>query len=128
MQKFIEPLTPILLRPLSLIFPLLLSLLGQVFLVLCLVALGHYTGHVMPTNIYFVLVPLGVLTTTLPITPAGLGVGQAAFYYLFEMASGLGEFGVLAVSFLQCVQFVLGLLGGVLFTLYDRIYTKDVHG
>src|SRR5262249_43195065 len=33
-----------------------------------------------------ILIPLGFLATTLPLTPGGLGVGEAAFDKLFSMA------------------------------------------
>ena len=31
------------------------------------------------------LVPLGLLVTTIPISPAGLGTGHAAYLYLFRL-------------------------------------------
>jgi len=34
-----------------------------------------------------VLVPLGLMVTAVPISPAGLGVGQVTFLALFQMAA-----------------------------------------
>jgi hypothetical protein len=37
---------------------------------------------------FFLLVPLGLVATAIPISPAGIGVGQAAFFALFHIVSG----------------------------------------
>ena len=34
--------------------------------------------------VLLLIFPFGFLATVLPISPAGVGVGQMAFYYLFE--------------------------------------------
>jgi uncharacterized membrane protein YbhN (UPF0104 family) len=36
---------------------------------------------------FFLLVPLGFVATAVPISPAGIGVGQAAFFALFRTVS-----------------------------------------
>jgi uncharacterized membrane protein YbhN (UPF0104 family) len=43
-------------------------------------------GDVTVAN-FFLLVPLGLLATAIPISPAGIGVGQAAFFALFRIVS-----------------------------------------
>jgi uncharacterized membrane protein YbhN (UPF0104 family) len=37
-----------------------------------------------------ILIPLGFLANVLPVTPGGLGIGEAAFNKLFEMAGLTG--------------------------------------
>jgi len=40
----------------------------------------------IPLTAYLMLVPLGLMLTAIPVTPAGLGVGQVAFLSLFHLA------------------------------------------
>lgn len=42
----------------------------------------------VPAGYFFLLVPLGLVATAIPISPAGIGVGQAAFFALFRIVSG----------------------------------------
>jgi glycosyltransferase 2 family protein len=37
-------------------------------------------------QLFFFVVPMGLLTTAIPVAPGGLGVGQAAFFSLFQLA------------------------------------------
>jgi uncharacterized protein (TIRG00374 family) len=60
-----------------------------------------------------VVVPIGMLATMIPILPAGVGTGHAAFYALFQMigsAQGADVF-----SWLVFFQIALGVLGGVVY-------------
>ncbi len=66
--------------------------------------------------VFFALSCFGFLASAIPITPAGIGVGQAAFYFLFSTVStDLGNAAVTAVSILQLFFFFYALMGGVLF-------------
>jgi uncharacterized membrane protein YbhN (UPF0104 family) len=48
---------------------------------------GHAIGETHLTVMqYFLLVPIGMLATAIPVAPAGLGVGHAAFNWLFLLA------------------------------------------
>ena len=61
---------------------------------------------------YLVLVPVGLMITTIPITPASLGVGQVAFLALFQLAGspqGANLFTLYMVS-----QVLINLSGAVL--------------
>jgi uncharacterized membrane protein YbhN (UPF0104 family) len=51
---------------------------------------------------YLILVPLGLMVTAIPVTPAGLGVGQVAFLSLFHMvgsSQGANLFTLYAASY-----------------------------
>jgi uncharacterized membrane protein YbhN (UPF0104 family) len=64
---------------------------------------------------YLVLVPVGLMLTTIPITPASLGVGQVAFLALFQLAGspqGANLFTLYMVS-----QVLINLSGAVLIPL-----------
>lgn len=41
----------------------------------------------LPLAQFFLIVPLGLVATAIPLSPAGLGVGQAAFYGLFKLVA-----------------------------------------
>lgn len=128
LAKIFSPLFVVLSQPQKIIRPILLSFMGQFLMISIVAVLGFLLGETIPWNIYFILVPLGILTTIVPITPAGLGIGQAAYFFLFETVVGRGEFGVLAITFQQAVQFLVGLLGGLLFVLYDKSSETIDHG
>ena len=68
--------------------------------------------------VFFALSCFGFLASAIPITPAGIGVGQAAFYFLFStLNKDLGNAAVTAVSILQIFTLSYALIGGLLFAL-----------
>lgn len=91
----------------------LLTVIGQS------VAIGFfiYTGSFLetspiPFSIYFFVVPIGFMITAIPISPAGIGVGQAAFYYLFKAALHFETpVGSATVTFWQAMMFIISLIG-----------------
>jgi hypothetical protein len=58
---------------------------------------------------YFLLVPMGLLTTAIPIAPAGLGVGHVAFAALFSLAGS--EHGAEIFTMYVTIQIVINLTG-----------------
>jgi hypothetical protein len=66
----------------------------------------------IPFEVYCFLVPIGVVAQALPISPAGIGVGQAAFYFLFKLYLGKeSAVGPTAITSMQILQFGAGLIG-----------------
>jgi uncharacterized protein (TIRG00374 family) len=65
---------------------------------------------------YLFLVPFGFLINAIPITPAGLGVGELGFDLLFK-AAGAQEhnLGAMVCAVFRIVSFLWGLLGAVFF-------------
>lgn len=63
-----------------------ISFLSQGLILTSFVLLGSALGLKIPIISYFVLVPLGLMVTAIPISPAGLGIGQVTFLGLFQMA------------------------------------------
>ena len=120
LAKTLHPLYFFLRKPKGMIFPFLISFFGQGIMMAIAFLLASFLGLDIPFWVFLLLFPFGFLATVVPISPAGLGVGQAAFYYLFETVVGQGAFGILAISFFQAVQFLVGLLGGILFVLYKK--------
>lgn len=65
---------------------------------------------------YIIIVPIGFIVTALPLTPGGVGIGQAAFYFLFELyLPGSGVVGSTGITTLQLMQFIVGLFGAWIF-------------
>lgn len=100
--------------------PFAISILSQCFNIGIFYSFALLTGVETPLWVYTLLVPIGLLSVILPIAPAGLGVGQTTFYFLFEKIAGNGEFGVLLITFVQLTQFIIGCLGGIVFILYSK--------
>lgn len=115
-EKF-RPIVALIKEPQLWLFPLIVGFIGQVAMISVFAFLGWSTGQAFAMDDYWVCGPAGLLSAALPLTPAGLGVGQYAFSFLFQERAGDGPFGVMAISFLQTVQFLVGLSGGVLFLL-----------
>lgn len=92
---------------------LLISFLAQgvsiFFLWLVGIAL-HETN--IPISTFLFAVPIGFIISALPISPAGIGIGQVAFLVLFQLHSGqTTQLGQISISILQLVFFVWGLFG-----------------
>lgn len=79
-------------------------------------ALGGF--QTVPADKFFFLVPFGLLVTAIPIAPAGLGTGHAAFLGLFNLvgATNGADLFTAFVSF----QIFLSLIGGVFYLKYKN--------
>jgi hypothetical protein len=71
-------------------------------------ALGY--GGMSIAELFFFL-PLVLVTTALPVAPAGIGVGQVAIYTLFQAADGNGAQGTSAFTVYQIVLMLVYLTG-----------------
>lgn len=92
---------------------LALSLVAQIFSVALFAYLGHILGFSeISIRTYFFVVPIGFMVTAVPVSPAGVGVGQAAFYYLFNLVTGHeSSVGTSTITATQILQFAFGLIG-----------------
>lgn len=91
-----------------------LSLFGQITAVFTMYLAGQYTisGSTIPLTTYFIVTPIGFMATAIPISPAGVGVGQAAFYFLYNAyLNTTTEFGPLVITIYQMLLLAFGLLG-----------------
>jgi uncharacterized protein (TIRG00374 family) len=81
----------------------------------------------LPVRAYLLVVPLGLVTTALPVAPGGVGVGQAAFYGLFRLLPGAtGAMGANACTVFQCLIVVMSLTGVVFYLTYKQESLGDV--
>lgn len=60
-----------------------------------------------------VIVPIGMLATTIPVLPAGVGTGHAAFFALFKLVGS--DQGAEIFSLIVLMQILVGALGGVIY-------------
>ena len=66
----------------------------------------------IPISTFLFAVPIGFMVSALPISPAGIGIGQVAFLILFQLHSGQQtQLGQISISIFQLVLFVWGLFG-----------------
>jgi len=113
------------------IFIVLLSLILQAISIYFMSLVVESLGLQIPSYlVFFSLSCFGFLASAIPITPAGIGVGQAAFYLLFATFSDeLGKASVTAISALQLFQFFYALVGGLLFStspFFSKKIVEDV--
>lgn len=93
----------------------ILSLLAQIPSVGIIMIVGSSMGISISTSVYFVAVPIGMVALAVPISPGGVGVGQYAFYYLFNLISGQQtQVGSTGITVFQILSFFYGL-GGAYF-------------
>ncbi|MBU2644271.1 flippase-like domain-containing protein [bacterium] len=66
------------------------------------------------------IMPIGLITTAIPIAPGGIGIGHAAFetlYLLINIKGGADVFNLFIV-----IQLAVYLLGGVVYFMYSNEY------
>ena len=89
------------------------SIFAQVFTMVFFYALAMalHEPDVTWMSILFA-VPMGFVVTAVPIAPAGVGVGQVAFLYLFQTYLGTStQFGAISVTAYQLTVAVWALMG-----------------
>ena len=92
---------------------LAISFLNQGLAIASFLLFGWALGIQVPVMSYLMLVPLGLLVTAIPVSPAGLGVGQVAFLGLFHLvgtSQGANLFTLYMASYV-----VINLAGALLY-------------
>lgn len=75
----------------------------------------------IPFGVLLFIVPMGLVSLAVPVTPAGIGVGQVAFYSLFAaFEAGRGVDGSNAFTVYQFVTLVVYLSGLFFYLPYKR--------
>ena len=78
-------------------------------------------------ELFLLLVPLGLITTAIPVSPAGVGIGQAAFYSLFSIvAASWGTPASSAFTVFQSVQIAVFLTGFLSYFTWRSVKTEPV--
>lgn len=95
------------------------------------ISLFIFNGWVLGFNdvslhTYFFVVPLGFMVMAIPISPAGVGVGQAAFYFLFNLTlQNPSSIGSATITAHQIFNFLFGLFGAIFYVTSKKRLPKD---
>jgi glycosyltransferase 2 family protein len=101
---------------------ILLSILVQSMNIFLFFVIAKTLHFEISMGALFFVIPLGLMATAVPVSPGGLGVGQAVFFTLFAWFGLKGELGATLITISQVIQAVLSLIGAVFyFTRKDRI-------
>lgn len=77
-------------------------------------------GDILVSTFWF-CIPIGLVATAVPISPAGVGVGQAVFFFLFQAAVDRPvQVGAVGITLLQLFQFMFGLIGAFFYLKRGR--------
>jgi uncharacterized protein (TIRG00374 family) len=73
--------------------------------------IGREMGEsLVPLASYYTAVPVGMLMLSLPVAPAGIGVGQGAFYKLFVwFGAASGAFGATIITIYQLLTITINM-------------------
>ncbi len=117
-------------QPAGLIYYLFLGLLSQLLIILFVWYFAWISGvQELAFSIYLFAVPLALISTVLPVTPGGIGVGQAAAYYLFGLFAGIeGHFGPDVITAYQVVLFGWGLFGAYFYVTASHVEQEPATG
>lgn len=96
---------------------ILLSILSQTMSLLFFIGIASSIGFGdIPLAVYLFVVPMGFIATALPVSPGGIGVGQAAFFFLFNLALGHeSQVGTVVITAFQVFLLAYGLIGALLY-------------
>lgn len=97
----------------DLVWALVLSMFNQVLLIGYFYYVAQLLGETgIPISAFWFCIPVGLVVQSVPIAPAGVGVGQAIFFFLFEATlQQPTQVGAVGITLLQVLQFLLGLIG-----------------
>lgn len=112
--------------PLSILKVVSYSFCAQITTIFYLILVGTLSSGQAPWSTYFLVAPLGFIATGIPITPAGIGVGQAAFYFLFNVYTGeTSSLGATIITAFQVTLFIWGLLGAFFYLRKKQPLQQD---
>jgi uncharacterized protein (TIRG00374 family) len=109
-------------RPRTMAWGVVLSAASHVALVLAFHAASRVfpaTGGTteQPASLaeHLVIAPIGFIVQALPVSPGGVGVGEAAFAGLYQLCGRSASRGVIARLSLRIVEWLLGVLGYLIY-------------
>jgi len=93
------------------------SLFGQIFTMIFFYQIAILSGEADITwKAVLFAVPMGFLVTAIPIAPAGIGVGQVAFLYLFQAyLEKQTQFGATAITAFQLCTIAWAMVGALIY-------------
>jgi uncharacterized protein (TIRG00374 family) len=111
-------------NPMILLQALVLSVLTHLLIVTVVIFCAQALGEdKLQFFHFFLLVPIGLLTTAIPVAPAGLGVGHVAFAALFGLVGS--THGAEVFTMLVTIQIALNLTGVFFYLRSPKIQPQD---
>lgn len=109
-------------RTRELFFAIIYSSINQALLIAFFYFAARLLGEGdIPVSTFWFCIPVGLVATAVPISPAGVGVGQAVFFFLFQAALGRPvQVGAVGITLLQVFQFMFGLVGAFFYLKRGR--------
>ena len=103
------------------------SIASQLFCMVFFYSLAQILGDTAITwSAILFAVPMGFLVTAVPISPAGVGVGQVAFLYLFRTYTGTDtQFGATAITAFQIALLAWAFMGAICYLLRRKPHELD---
>lgn len=109
-------------RPRAVMLAIAQSILIHILLVLLAFLISSAVSSIpIPLMALAVIVPIGMLATAIPVLPAGVGTGHAAFFALFKLVGS--DQGAEIFSLIVLTQIIVGSIGGI---IYLRSTARDV--
>ncbi len=97
---------------------LFLSTLVHTTIIIMTIIFGRISGASLSWGFYGVITPLGLLANSLPISPAGLGVGEAVFEYFYNQVNC--SLGGEIMALFHLVHIFWGFLGLPFYLLFKK--------
>ena len=100
---------------------ILVSWVSLMLAISFILLVAFHTSDNVDWRSYFFIIPLVFVATALPITPAGIGVGQAAIYFLFKVCTGeVSQVGPNAITAWQVANLLWGVVGAYFYLRYKQ--------
>ncbi len=108
-------------HPLLILSSLLLSALSILGINLLYSIQGNTLGVHMDLAHYFFIVPIGITVSAVPLIPGGIGVGQIAFYQLFQwMGSSTPKEGATLCTLMQIYTIFFNCIGAFFYLKFKK--------
>ncbi len=106
-------------RPWTVVVAFLISLFSHGSAVVTTYVVGHAAGEQALSLLqYCVVVPVALFANALPLTPGGIGVGEAVMGNLFDWSGGAASDGTTIMLLYRFMFYALAGLGAVLYVLH----------
>jgi glycosyltransferase 2 family protein len=105
----------------SLVFSFFAQLFAIIFLYKVAAEQAPSQIQYVPFMLFFPLACFAFMASSIPITPGGIGLGQASFYYIFaQFNKNIAEQLVIGISIYQLFCLAAGFLGGFFYLTSNR--------
>jgi uncharacterized membrane protein YbhN (UPF0104 family) len=104
-------------HPAEMLLAFLLSLGNHLFVAAQVYVIGHAFGDRLGAADYLGVVTIAHTVSSLPTTPGGIGIGEAAYGSLFTLLGAAGSLGVATCITYRLTSAALSLLGGLFLLL-----------